>query len=148
MSSLYIWIIVLGTSIVLFLFNHFYVFNKANSAKIQCKDITPIYNNPILGTGNMIGITIQKGSRFDYNTGACAGYSFLTILLPIIPINCYLLKETGYHRESHKKATTYYKFYGRLPWNIWEILFIYLWWYPLAFGVISIISIISIMCES
>lgn len=145
MSNLLIWIIVLVLSIVLFLINHYYVSNKADNSKFDFEDVTPIQQGePILGTMNMIGITIHKGYRFDSCTGAEAGYSFLTIFLPLIPLNCYLLKEIGFHRESHKKSTTSYKFYGYLRWNIWEILFIYFWWYSWVGGIVSIIAII---CE-
>lgn len=143
MNDLIIWIIILVVCIALFLINHFYVFRKISSMVLCDSDTTYKKCSPALGTGNGLGISLFEGGRYDEKTGADVYYQFITILLPIFPIGCYIAKKTGYHRQNHKKATTSYQIYGTAKWNGWELLFIYLFWYCFAGGTISVIGIIS-----
>lgn len=141
MNELIIWVLILIVCIILYVINHFYVFRKTCSVKLCDSDIRYKKCSPILGTGNGLGISLYGGARYDSKTGSEVYYQFVTILLPVLPIKCYLAKKTAFHRENHKKATTSYKIYGTVKWNIWEILFIYLFWYSFIGGVISIIGI-------
>lgn len=142
MNDLVIWVISFVICATMFVVNRYYIMSKLSFTTLREADVKYQKTDPILGTGNGLGISFYKSERCDFKTGATVYYQFITIFLPLIPIGCYLAKEIGYHKENHKKATTSYAIYGVAKWNVWEILSIYLWWYPIFGGIVSIIGII------
>lgn len=78
----------------------------------------------MLGSLNSFGTTML--GRFTYKNGVEISYYCLTILwCPIIPLGCYACEEV----IDDDINTTKYRFYGRQPWKIEEVLQLYSRWF-------------------
>lgn len=125
------WGLILSTAGFIFFLSRLlydYLMNK-NFHVRPANDIVP----PSLGTVNSIGITCMGIFRDIGETHV--SYFFVSLLVPIIPIGCYRVKEgitTSGKDGAFRKVTTPYKIYGSEKWNGLEILQIYLYTYSIA----------------
>lgn len=103
--------------------------------------------NPLLGTGNGIGGVFIKGYRRAMGVGDVY-YNFLSFIVPIIPIGCFLAEEGVYNYKSHHSSTQSYKVYGSVKWNLIELLSIYLRYVCILGGIFALIGSIDGIIEN
>lgn len=103
------------------------------------KEILPLWS------GNGIGLTLYGDCmRYDPQTQSEVKYVFLIFFyLPILPLGCYRVQETGYASQSYKRSCTSYKIFGSERWRILEVICIYLRFLTGILLVIAVICVIS-----
>ena len=127
MLNAFLWL--LG-AIACFLFINFVI--KPILERITKKN-PPLYNGEKPDTDfeswNGIGIILLGEFRKDQQNDSIVKYSFFSLFVPLIPLQCYRVKEVynesfgGGYIQEHKSK---YKIYGTEKWNFWEVCLTYL----------------------
>lgn len=94
----------------------------------------------VLGIGNGFGVSMLGDFRRDIGY---VQYSFLMVIIPIVPLGCYISSMTSKVSPNWKREKTTYNIKGSQPWNVWEILCIYYQYWGRLLSIAAIIAIIA-----
>lgn len=115
------------------------------------KKHTPLYNleqpDVTFETWNGIGVSLWGHYRYDDVYETVVKYAFFCIIIPIMPVGCYRLKETGHNSYGGgyiQERSTKYSIYGTEKWLISEVILTYLY---IILDIIATILVIYLLIQ-
>ena len=112
--------------LLLFVALYFFVIMPCVTRTIK---IPPRYDGNVpsgdISTVNGLGFSFFGDYRYDMKTQSYVTYEFLTLIIPLFPINCYRVKLLQDYNENHKTTIRRYHIYGTEKWHWFEVMSVY-----------------------